>query len=99
MRLSTYFLLVPAIVIAAALAVANRATVPLSFDPFSDAHPAFVIEMPLFLLLFFTFLLGVLIGGVVALIGRRKRPRSPERESKETTALVPVEPREKSKAA
>ena len=98
MRLSTYILLIPAIVIAAALAVANRAMVPLSFDPFSDAHPAFVIEMPLFLLLFLTFLLGVLIGGVVALIGRRKRPRAPERESKEAKALVAVEPRDKKAA-
>ena len=71
MRLSTYFLLVPVAVIAAALAVANRAMVSFSLDPFSDVHPALVIQMPLFLLLFLTLLLGVMIGGMAAMIGRR----------------------------
>jgi hypothetical protein len=100
LRLSTYFLLVPVIVIAAALAVANREMVPLSLDPFSDAHPALVIQMPLFMLLFFTLLLGVLIGGMVALFSRRKRSRpQPEREMKESKALIHIDPREKPKEA
>jgi hypothetical protein len=100
LRLSTYFLLVPVIVIAAALAVANRGMVTLSLDPFSDVHPALVIQMPLFLLLFFTLLLGVLIGGMVALIsrGRRSRPQA-EREMKTSKALVHIDPREKPKEA
>ena len=99
MRLSTYFLVVPIIVIAAALAVANRAMVPLSFDPFSDAHPALGIQMPLFLLLFLTLLLGVLIGGVAGLLSRRRRTRAPAPDTKESKALVHIDPREKPKQA
>ena len=100
MRLSTYFLLVPVIVIAAALAVANREMVPLSFDPFSDAHPALVIQMPLFLLLFLTLLLGVVIGGIAGVLRRRKRTRvEPDRVTKESKALVHIDPREKPKQA
>jgi uncharacterized integral membrane protein len=92
LRLSTYFLLVPAVLIAAVLAVANREMVPLSFDPFSDTHPALVVEMPLFLLLFLTLILGVIIGGMVAIIGRRKRVRpQPERETSQAKALTRVD--------
>jgi uncharacterized integral membrane protein len=92
LRLSTYFLLVPALIIAAALAVANRGMVAFSLDPFSDVHPALVIEMPLFLLLFLTLMLGVLIGGIVALIGRFKRVRpQAERETSKSKALTRVE--------
>ena len=98
MRLSTYFLLIPVIVIAAALAVANRGVVAFSLDPFSDVHPALVIEMPLFLLLFLTLLLGVLIGGVAGLVSRRKR-RPQLEPSKESKALVHIDPREKPKQA
>lgn len=92
MRLSTYFLLIPVIVIAAALAVANRGVVTLSLDPFSDAHPALVVQMPLFLLLFLTLLLGVLIGGIAGLASRRKR-RTQVEPSKESKALVHIDPR------
>lgn len=96
MRLSTYFLLVPAIVIAALLAVANREMVPLSLDPFSDVHPALVIQMPLFLLLFLTLILGVVIGGTVAMISRRKRSRpQPARETKQAKALARVDASDK----
>lgn len=98
MRLSTYFLLIPVIVIAAALAVANRGIVPLSFDPFSDAHPALVVQMPLFLLLFLTLLLGVVIGGIAGLVSSRKRKPQIE-PSKESKALVHIDPREKPKQA
>jgi len=78
--------------------VANRGVVAFSLDPFSDVHPALVIEMPLFLLLFLTLLLGVLIGGVAGLVGRRKR-RPQLGPSKESKALVHIDPREKPKQA
>jgi hypothetical protein len=100
LRLSTYFLLVPVAVIAAALAVANRGVVSFSLDPFSDAHPAIVIQMPLFLLLFLTLILGVVIGGTVAMIGRRKRARAqPERKTVQSKALARIDPADKPKQA
>jgi uncharacterized integral membrane protein len=74
MRASTAILLILAIVAAAVLAVANRAPVTFSFDPFSDV-PALAFSLPLFLLVFIVFLAGVIMGGAtVALRGLRRRP-------------------------
>src|SRR5215469_10566177 len=73
MRLSTYAVTVPAVVIAAVLAVANRQIVRFSLDPFSTDAPAIALVMPLYLLLFLAVLFGVLLGGLVVAIGRRPR--------------------------
>lgn len=96
MRLSTYLILVPAILIAAALAVANRGVVGLSFDPFSDSDPALVVQVPLFLLVYLTFFAGVLVGGIAAMLSRGKR-RARGAEKKESRALI--DPRDVSKPA
>lgn len=45
--------------------VANRHMVPVTFDPFQRLESALSYEMPLSLLLFVTFMLGVLLGGFV----------------------------------
>lgn len=95
MRLSTYLLLIPALAVAAALAVANREIVHVSLDPFSDTHPAFVLEMPLFLLIFLTLFVGVLLGAGVALLGRRKRKKPQvDEEPREPKLLARSEPGE-----
>jgi hypothetical protein len=73
MRLSTALLLIPAIVIAGVIAVANRADIRLSLDPFSDTHPALVVEMPLYLLLFAVLILGVVLGGLAVALARATR--------------------------
>ena len=72
MRLSTYVVTVPIVVAAVVLAVANRNPVGFSLDPFSAAAPALAVVMPLYLLLFLTFLLGVLVGGLVVAVNRRR---------------------------
>ena len=63
--------------------------VAFSLDPFSDAHPALVVEMPLFLLLFLTLLLGVLLGGIVG-ADRPAQAGAPqaERETSKSKALT-----------
>lgn len=76
MKLSTYLLGIPAVAVAAVVAVANRQTVIFSFDPFSsDALSPLSFSLPLFVLLFMAFGLGALVGGAVAMWpgrGRRK---------------------------
>ena len=100
MRLSTYFLMVPVALLAAAMAVANREIVAFSLDPFSDVHPALVLEMPLYLLLFFTLIIGVVLGGAVALMGRRAKGKTlPGREAVQSKALARIDAREKTKEA
>ena len=70
MKLSTFLLLVPVAIVAGILALANREAVAFRFDPFSGTDPSFTLVMPLFLLVFSSFLIGVLVGG--ATVGLRR---------------------------
>jgi hypothetical protein len=77
MKLSTVFAIVPVAVIATVVAVANRQDVTFKLNPFADGGPDAVV-MPLFLLVFLTFLAGVVVGGTTIAIrsglkARRKR--------------------------
>ena len=56
---------VPLAIILIALAVANRAPVAFTLDPFNPGNPALTMEMPLFVLLFAALALGVIVGGIV----------------------------------
>lgn len=73
MRLSTYLIALPVVLIAAIVAVANRGDVVVSLDPFSRTNPAVAFEMPLYLALFIVFGLGILLGGAVAALGRFRK--------------------------
>jgi uncharacterized integral membrane protein len=77
MKLSTVFVTVPVAVIATVLAVANRQDVVFKLNPFAQIG-ADAVVMPLFLLVFLSFLLGVVVGGTTmalrsGLHARRKR--------------------------
>ena len=72
MRVSTVLVLVPVAAVAAALAVANREPVAFQFDPFASSA-AFV--MPLFLLVFFSFLFGVAVGAATMALRRSRTAR------------------------
>ncbi len=73
MRLTTWIVGVPVALVAVWLALANRAPVILSLDPFSQESPAIALQMPLYLLLFAAVLVGVLLGGLA--IGFRRAAR------------------------
>jgi uncharacterized integral membrane protein len=75
MRSSTLFVLVPVAVIAAILAVANRQPVTFRLDPFAADNSAVVFVMPLFLLVFLSFLIGVLVGGATMGLRHRRTAR------------------------
>ncbi|MDJ1158884.1 lipopolysaccharide assembly protein LapA domain-containing protein [Chelatococcus sp. SYSU_G07232] len=68
--------LVPLGLVIVLLAVANRAPVVLSLDPFSAEAPALSLTLPLFLLLFAAVMLGVLVGGVAAWLAQSKHRRA-----------------------
>jgi uncharacterized integral membrane protein len=74
MKFSTLLVLVPVAVIAAILAIANREEVAFKLDPFA-AGDSFALVMPLFLLVFLSFLLGVLVGGATIALRRGRAAR------------------------
>lgn len=83
-RLLRWLLLVPVGILLVVFAVANRAPVVLSLDPFSREASAFAITMPLFVALLLALIAGVVIGGIAAGLGRmrwRYRARRAQREA------------------
>jgi uncharacterized integral membrane protein len=80
-RALAILILGPLTVLIVALAVANRETVAISFDPFNAANPAYGVRLPLFLLVFLLVIAGVLIGGIAAWLRQsrwRRRARRVE---------------------
>jgi uncharacterized integral membrane protein len=59
-------ILVPLAAVIVAFAVANRQLVKVSFDPFSAHEPAAAVTLPLFALVIFLLIVGVLIGGLAS---------------------------------
>ena len=72
----TALVLVPLAIGFAAFAVANRQTIVISFDPFDQVHPAFVLSVPLFALILTLVIGGVVIGGVAAWLKQSKWRRA-----------------------
>jgi uncharacterized integral membrane protein len=86
-RLLIIVVLLPIAVVLIALAVANRAPVAFTLDPFNPGNPALTVQLPLFVLLFLALVLGLVIGGTATWIrqGRyRKAARQWNREPART---------------
>jgi hypothetical protein len=75
-RLSTYAIGIPAVTVAVVVAVGNRQSVIFSLDPFSQAASALAVRLPLFVLVFAVFGLGILLGGLASLLSRN--PPAPD---------------------
>ncbi|PKQ01259.1 MAG: DUF1049 domain-containing protein [Alphaproteobacteria bacterium HGW-Alphaproteobacteria-12] len=77
MKLLRWIVLPPAVILAMAIAVANRGPVMFSLDPFDTASPALALEVPLFLVILVSVLAGILFGGMGAWAqARRKAAKS-----------------------
>jgi uncharacterized integral membrane protein len=81
--------LIPLAIVLVALAVANRQTVTVSFDPFDRVDPAFSVTMPLYVLILALVIAGVIVGGVAAWMRQgqwRWRARRAETQTRELRA-------------
>lgn len=78
--------LIPLAIMIIAFAVANRQSVPVSFDPFDRDNPAFAIDVPLYGLILSLVVVGVIVGGVAAWVRQsrwRARARAAEAHMRE----------------
>ncbi|MBL0403272.1 DUF1049 domain-containing protein [Microvirga aerilata] len=80
-------ILLPVAILVVLLAVANRAPVTLSLDPFSQEAPEFATQLPLFAVIFAAVMLGVVIGGVASWLAQGKHRKSRRRLRRETRQL------------
>ena len=79
-------LLIPLALLIVLFAVANRAPVIVSLDPFGDPSPLVSVLLPLFLLLLVVLILGVVIGGVAAWVRQSRWRRRARRLAAELKA-------------
>jgi uncharacterized integral membrane protein len=90
-RIVTVLILVPLAIVVVSLAVANRQSVIVSFDPFDPAHPALTRALPLYLLMLMLVIGGVLIGGSAAWLRQgkwRRAARLADAQARELRAEV-----------
>src|SRR5437016_2955530 len=79
-------ILIPLALMIVLFAVANRAPVAISLDPFGDQSPMFSASLPLFLLLLIVLITGVIIGGVAAWLRQSRWRRRARRLAAELKA-------------
>lgn len=86
-RFLKLLILVPLAVLILAFAIANRQTISVSFDPFSNPEVSTaVIAAPLFVLLFLTLIIGVVLGGIATWFTQginRRRARHAKSEAEQ----------------
>ncbi|WP_262030079.1 LapA family protein [Microvirga sp. Mcv34] len=80
-------ILLPVAILVVLLAVANRAPVTLSLDPFSQDAPEFATQLPLFAVIFAAVMLGVIIGGTASWLAQGKHRKSRRQLRRETREL------------
>ena len=80
-------ILLPLAILVVLLAVANRAPVTLSLDPFSQDAPEFAMQLPLFAVIFAAVMLGVVIGGVASWLAQGRNRQSRRQLRRETRQL------------
>jgi len=81
--------LVPLAILIVSLAVANRQSVLISFDPFNTTDPAFSLALPLYALILLLIIVGVVVGGIASWLRQsrwRSRARMAEAQARELKA-------------
>ena len=63
-KIVTVLVLLPVALLIVLFAVANRAPVTISLDPFAGQPPMFAASIPLFVLLLIVLIAGVIVGGI-----------------------------------
>lgn len=63
-RFVVAIVVVPLAIVLIVLAVANRAAIPFTLDPFNPGSSGLTVEWPLFVYLFLAVILGVFIGSI-----------------------------------
>ncbi|MGO4706368.1 lipopolysaccharide assembly protein LapA domain-containing protein [Microvirga sp. 2MCAF38] len=80
-------ILLPIALAVVLLAVANRGSVMLSLDPFTEGAPEFAVQLPLFVVIFAATALGVLIGGMATWLAQGKHRRARREARREANHL------------
>ena len=90
-RFMTIVVFIPLAIVLVALAVANRAPVAFTIDPFNPGNPGLTVTLPLFIYLFAALALGLVVGSVATWFRQgRYRKLARQREAELAAAPVPA---------
>jgi len=86
-RIFTVIVVVPIAILLIAISVANRAPTIFTLDPFNPGNPALSVQVPLFVLLLLTLVLGLIAGSALTWFKQHKyRKAAREKELKNQRA-------------
>jgi len=77
--LLTAVVLVPLAILILLFALANRQWISVSLDPFSAQDPAIAVSLPVFFVVLFALMAGVVIGGAATWLSQAKWRRAARR--------------------
>ncbi|WP_029032772.1 LapA family protein [Salinarimonas rosea] len=86
-RIVSLLILVPFALLVALLAMANRVPTRISLDPFTPESPVWSLTGPLWVVLFVTFTIGVVVGGCAAWLVQGKHRKAERTYKREATRL------------
>lgn len=86
-RALTIVVLVPLAIVLIALAVANRGAVTFTIDPFNPGNPGLSVEWPLFVLLFVSLGIGLLLGSAATWLRQGRHRKAARERAGEVRAL------------
>ena len=90
-RFLTIAVFIPLAIVLIALAVANRAPVAFTIDPFNPGNPGLTVTLPLFIYLFGALVAGLLIGSIATWFKQgRYRKLARQREAEKAAAPPPA---------
>ncbi|MGB8818142.1 MAG: lipopolysaccharide assembly protein LapA domain-containing protein [Rhizobiaceae bacterium] len=79
--------MVPLAIVLIALSVANRNVVPFTFDPFTPGNPMLTISAPLFMYLFASLVVGLVLGAAVTWLAQGRHRSAARRAAAEIASL------------
>jgi uncharacterized integral membrane protein len=79
--------MIPAAIILIALSVANRNVVPFTIDPFTPGNPALTFSAPLFMYLFASLAVGLILGSVITWLAQGRYRANARRATAEVASL------------
>ncbi len=83
-KIVTFLILLPIAIVLIVLSVANRGAVTLALNPFQPSDTVLSVSGPLFVFLFVTFMLGMIVGSLATWFKQgkyRKKARTEAREA------------------
>lgn len=87
MKLLSWLITLPLVLVTVFLAVANRHRVLLNLDPFNQENPALALDMPLIFIILSSIFLGLIVGASAVWVSQGRHRKTARQGTSELAAL------------